>query len=287
MSIDPMLENYLARLERILQPLAVSERAEIVTEIKSHILDALERGDPKPTLASVLESMGTPEHVANRYLMEKQIPMSKPPVSPLVKWLFAGCFLTFASMFLLAAVIVWKFVNPEMLKTLRDLDLNFNDGNVVVNGKTFKKTKTYELLPEESSLAVKFTDGKVTIENSESREFTAKCKMNQQELPSELVKNAEGIRMLNLGNVDCDLAIPRGVALTVQGSKGLLEVEEPLFSLDATLDMGLVKIEPHEGTRYGYELHTDFGAVANKLQSDANPEFQMKVHVKMGSIENE
>lgn len=57
MAHDPRLENYLNSLERSLQPLPISDRAEIVTEIKSHVLKWIVVGF-LGTLAIILAFVG-------------------------------------------------------------------------------------------------------------------------------------------------------------------------------------------------------------------------------------
>src|SRR6187549_1830430 len=95
MTGDPRLESYLTSLERVLRPFPVSDRAEIITEIKSHVLSALER-DPQARLDSVLSALGEPETVANRYLLERGLKPTKTSISPIVKWLIIGFLGTFA-----------------------------------------------------------------------------------------------------------------------------------------------------------------------------------------------
>src|SRR4051812_49389359 len=57
MGMEAAVESYLARLDKALGPIAVSERASIVTEIKSHILEARDRS-PKSNINSILDSLG-------------------------------------------------------------------------------------------------------------------------------------------------------------------------------------------------------------------------------------
>ena len=108
MKKDPRLESYLERLDAVLKPLSVSDRAEIVTEIRSHVLSALERGTGGG-LDEVLSALGEPETVANRYRMERGLNPTRPPISPVFKWLVIGFMGTVAMCMLFAGVILWKF----------------------------------------------------------------------------------------------------------------------------------------------------------------------------------
>lgn len=99
------LDNYLARLEKCLGPISITERSEIVVEIKSHIEDTLE-AHAEETLDSVLKSLGEPEIVANKYLLERGLRPQKPPRSPMIKWLTIGFLgtLTLSLVFFIALV---------------------------------------------------------------------------------------------------------------------------------------------------------------------------------------
>jgi len=176
MGTDPLLENYLATLETILRPIPVSERAEIVTEIKSHVLEALERTEPRPSLQSILDSLGAPEVVANRYLLERRVPMTKPPIHPVAKWLFAGCFGTFALVVVCVTVIVVKFADFE------------DNGNLSFKwmDKPSKTTFTSSALAAgEDEVRVSFLNGKLTFQNSIDRKLGAECRTSLSNLLPE------------------------------------------------------------------------------------------------------
>ena len=102
---DPRLENYLTALDSALKPLSISDRADIVTEIKSHVMSALER-EPERALDAILAALGEPETVANRYLIERGQKPSKPSISPAVKWIVIGFLGTFALILLFVGSLV-------------------------------------------------------------------------------------------------------------------------------------------------------------------------------------
>ncbi len=108
MATDSRLEAYLSQLDRALGPIPVSERSEIITEIKSHILSAKEK-DAQASLESLMHSLGEPESVANRYLIERGLKPGKPSKSPMIKWLVIGFLGTFALILLFGLVALWKF----------------------------------------------------------------------------------------------------------------------------------------------------------------------------------
>ena len=108
MVTDNKLEHYLGKLEKGLGATPVSERAEIITEIKSHILDAQAK-NPARKLDDILVAIGEPEQVANRYLIERGLKPIKAPTHPIFKWLIIGFLGTFAIITLFIVVLIWKF----------------------------------------------------------------------------------------------------------------------------------------------------------------------------------
>lgn len=83
MTNDSRLDDYLTKLERLLMLFSVSDRAEIILEIKSHVHSALAR-DPNTQMDSILSALGEPEFVANRYLMERGMKPAKPEAMGLI-----------------------------------------------------------------------------------------------------------------------------------------------------------------------------------------------------------
>ncbi len=102
------LENYLVRLEKSLGPISVSEKAEIITEIKSHVLEANSR-DKTKSVDSILSSLGEPEQVASKYLMERGLEPKKPPRHPVVKWIVLGFLGTVSLLLVTFLIVLWKF----------------------------------------------------------------------------------------------------------------------------------------------------------------------------------
>lgn len=63
--MEKILNDYLGKIEKYLKPLPVSERVDIVKEIKSEILEL--QGDGK-TAEEIMERLGNPQELAKSYL---------------------------------------------------------------------------------------------------------------------------------------------------------------------------------------------------------------------------
>lgn len=63
--MDKLLNDYLEKVERYLKPLPISERADIVKEIKSEILELQSSGK---TSEEIMERLGNPKELARAYL---------------------------------------------------------------------------------------------------------------------------------------------------------------------------------------------------------------------------
>src|SRR5215217_1399531 len=106
MSDEQKLEQYLSRMESVLKTFPTSDRAEVILEIKSHVYSALE-SDPNQTMVGILNALGEPEVVANRYLMERGLKPTRPPISPIVKWLVFGFLGTLGLMLIFGSFALW------------------------------------------------------------------------------------------------------------------------------------------------------------------------------------
>ncbi len=63
--MEKILNDYLEKIEKYLKPLPLSERVDIVKEIKSEILEL--QGDGK-TSEEIIERLGNPKELAKAYL---------------------------------------------------------------------------------------------------------------------------------------------------------------------------------------------------------------------------
>lgn len=295
------LENYLVKLERALGSIPVSEKAEIVTEIKSHVLDALER-DGSKGIDSVLSALGEPEQVANRFLLERGLRPHKSPKSPIVKWLVIGFLGTLGLSVFLILIVIWKFT-PVIDVDEKSGRIQILGGTIKVSGETLKKidqftfdgnlqvrkvSRTFSVNPQElKTLQFLFTNGKLEVKTAENNMLNLRCKLIGN-FDGELVdqkKTAWIVDIRKSGISECELEIPQNITLEIKGSNGKLTLKEPRFNVRAEITNGDVEFEPHSEEKYRFKTQLVNGRVDQfESSTDANAR-EIEFEMTNGNIE--
>jgi hypothetical protein len=304
MTSDPRLERYLTSLERVLKPFPVSDRAEIVTEIKSHVLSALER-DPQARLDSVLAALGEPETVANRYLIERGMKLTKPSINPIIKWVIIGFMGTFAMLLIFAGVIVTRFTPLLHVDDAKDkvslfgglIEVDGGNGRVLINGSLGEswggpKSSFKGSLPISNgqNVFIKFGNGKFEITNAHDAKMSWNCSSRSSPsgaLNPAIDKSGISFDLSGLSGVKCELSIPENIQMSIKGSNGKLEVNEPHYNLNAELTNGKVELTPDKGQAYRYSIAVSNGKADSFESSDKPNAYSIAVHVLNGKISRE
>jgi len=296
MAMDPRLESYLTRLDKALGPVPVSDRADIVTEIKSHVLSAKER-DSQRSMDSILDALGTPETVANRYLMERGLQPGKPPKHPMVKWLVIGFLGTFGISTLAILFLAWHFspilkvdesegrveILGGLIKVHEDPDeVSIGGGQISLGGR---KTEGVRHIwdPKSKELQIQFSNGKIGIENSSDGSLHWSCKVGPG-TDSNILKENGRVYSLDVSNAaysKCELQIPQHLTVSVKGANGKVGVRKPLFDFYADIDNGKITFSPDELRNYNYDIKIQNGSSEAFQSSTASDAF--KVRVKLGN----
>lgn len=299
---DPRLENYLTSLERVLRPFPVSDRAEIITEIKSHVLSALER-DPQARLDVVLAALGEPETVANRYLLERGMKPAKPPISPIVKWVVIGFLGTIAMLLVFAGFMAMKFMPLVHVDEKNDkvallgglVRVEGDDGRFSIEGlfDSSKSGRQFQgAVPAAPSVPVKvkFKNGKIEVSSSDDAEFHWNCKGRgrEQEAPVPAVSGTSvDFDLTRYAKVQCALAVPVNGRLLVTGTNGKVEVSEARFNLDVNVMNGYVAFAPEEGRNYKYDVVVKNGVTDTFESSSAKDALEIHIQVMNGKVKKE
>ena len=192
MTHSSKLETYLANLDKALGQISVSEKAEIIIEIKSHILEAQ---NEEQDLDAIFASLGEPEQVANRYLSEKGLKPQKAPKTQMGKWLIIGFLGTLSIFIITFFILIMKFTplikideSKGRVKILGGLiDINSDNGTIKMGSKIksrkglkykghrFKGSKLIDK-SKFSELKINFANGKIKLKNSSDNYLRWECK---------------------------------------------------------------------------------------------------------------
>jgi hypothetical protein len=287
MSTDPKIETYLTSLEKALRGLPVSDRADIVTEIKSHILSAMER-DPNAQVGQVLSAMGEPETVANRYLAERGQTFVKPPVSPMVKWIVIGFLGMFGMVLIFTTFVFLRFspilkVDGEKVKLLGGLiDVDDTDSK----GHTFKGF--HHLDDDKRPLNILAVNSKFDLHNSDSNDFRWNCKTSNTEKMPEIRGDENGLTMdlTSYAGVKCDFYFPQKHPINVEFTNGQISIEKPHYDLSIKGDNGKVDFESDSDVGYKYDVEVKLGKVDTFTSTNKSELYQIKIRLNNGLISN-
>lgn len=305
------IEHYLLQLDRELSALPVSQRAEIITEIKSHIRDAQER-DPKRTLESVLEDLGTPRTVAERYLSAKGLTGDQRPVrqgaGPWLKWIAIGTASLFIFSILMGAAALYYFSpflvvdetkgRVSLLGGTIDLSVDEDLSNLRVGGApvgdAFKDGK--KLQGEEDFggrnvrlLRIPFNSAKLEVYTGQTRRLVWECKSTTLGETPQVEFNA-GIATLNLDALNiakCTISLPNDLRAELKGVNGKVDVHGLRSDLDIDLSNGKVNIEPDPKRTYDFDVRVKNGLQDFFPRSSAKDAVKVKVNVVNGLVKKD
>ena len=293
MAIDSQLESYLATLDKALGPIPVSSRADIITEIKSHVMEAQER-DPNAKLGNILKALGEPESVANRYLLERGLKPGKAARTPIFKWLTIGFLGTLGMICFTLLALVWHFT-PLISVDEKSDHVTLLGGTIDVNGKTgfakigqfsfdsdssSKVTAGAKELPKGTSrVNIPFVNGRINLTTSKDGQVHWNCKFKGGETKSttKMEANAMTFDFGSAANVKCDIEVPEKIEASIKGNNGKVVVEKLRGDLDVNLVNGKVALAPDQAVHYNYDLQVHNGRV-DDFDSSSDPN---SVHVKM------
>lgn len=283
MAYDAKLERYLNSLELALKPFPVSDRAEIIIEIRSHILSALEKGS---NLDSVLSALGEPETVANKYLIERGLKTAKPPISPIVKWLVIG-FLGSIAILVVGTIAMFAYLSPVVKVDERTESVSLFNGAIQVDGKKLNRRSGSVGVASGQPIEVRFGSGNVEVETSESSNFVWSCTgLTKEDVKAETVGEILSFDLSQQSAAECELKIPKDSKLKAIGKSGNLEISEPEFHVDAELASGNISFDANDSVKYKFDVKVQSGNAATFTSSDDPGAYEMKFSVLSGNIEN-
>ena len=294
---DPKLEQYLSLLDRALGQIPVGDRSDIITEIKSHVLEAIDR-DPTQEVSKILAALGEPENVANRYLLERGIKPGKPSKSPIAKWLTIGFLGTFGISVLFCLIILWKFtplikVDEQagrviILGGLIDIrDTAINGSSISIGHEEAREFNGHAKTDAKTKLIdITLSNGKITLAPAIDGEFSWKCKIKGAKDSAAFNQDAAtlSLNLSKTGGGYCELKIPAGVPAKVDASNGKIHVDGIHSNLDLKVGNGNIRITPDPARSYRYETEVQNGKNGPFTSSDAKDALLVKAQVVNGMI---
>lgn len=295
MTTNHKLDDYLNKMEKALSSVSASDRAEIILEIKSHVLSAQSR-DPSQSIESILTSVGEPETAANRYLLERGLKPAKPSKSPIVKWLTIGFLGTLGSLLLFCVLLIW-LLTPIIKVDDQTDSVQILGGLIHVSGTTSKDflkdlkiesgfavvNESRELPAEIKNIQIPFSNGKFEFTTSADRTLHWSCKLSPQKGEADPVLSGDTARMdlSSLAGARCEFQIPKGILLKVEGSNAKIEFNEPQFNVEVSAANGKIDFEKAKNATYAIDAK---GLIEGAEVSDPKGLYSVKLRLGNGAI---
>ncbi len=313
MNKELILEHYLSQLDRELQALPVGQRAEIITEIRSHILE-LDQKDPSVDIQKRLEDLGTPKAVAMRYLEQKGVKYWAPSTPRnWIKWIalatFGSVAFVVASALIATFMAIWYFspiieVDEKAGKvsffgkaiqvseangnlkigsfTVGGLDFDDDDSNHMSRGRAELKNQKVQLIK------IPFITAKLEVNASQDGVFSWECKSRMGQNPQlDMQAGVMTLALDKLKFAKCELNIPAGTKAELSGINGSVKLDEPQSDIQVNVTNGKVKISPDSRREYDFDVNV-LNGVQDDFASVRTPgALKVKVDVVNGAVRKE
>ncbi len=298
-------EYYLRQLDQYLHALPVSQRAEIITEIKSHIQESLEK-DEKRGIESVLNDLGAPRVVAERYLLAKGLrPSVQSRPGRVLKWLAIGTVAVFALIFVGGMWTIWHFSpiihvdeskgHVSLFNGLIDVNEAVGKvkvGDIEINGamnEDFTNSSGDENVDASVKLIkIPFNTAKLEINYSEDESVRWRCKSIGGSGPkAETSAGVMNFSLDALALATCTISLPKGLAAEFKGINGHMEVKSPHEAMKISLVNGKVNIKPDPERTYDFDVKVTNGLKDFFPRSGAKGAVHVKVDVVNGLVKKE
>lgn len=302
MTDEHKLENFLYSLEKTLKDISPSERSRIILENRDHILDARQKY-PDKSMAQILKDLGSPEKVANHYLLDRGLKTYRPNRHPFLKW-FSIMFLgSMALMMSTVLVMIWKFTPLFKIDEKKQriiilgglIDVNGISGKIKVgdqyqfvpNKFTNQFDGTLDIPKQEfDELVVNFESGSLDFKTNMERKLVWDCKLEKPP-GQEFINMSKDIIEIDLrktGGSTCTIEVPVDLKLTIDGDDAQVSLIEPEFDSYIDIKNGLVQLQMNPEVEYKYDLSVKNGT-APKAQSSTNDgAYEVRVNLESGTI---
>lgn len=301
------VESYLTALEKELNSLSTSERAEIVLEIKSHIMTKLEE-QPEGSVDSILASLGSPKDVAMKYLDDRGIEW-KPTkgiasaLASIFKWSVIG-FLGTMAIGAIVSVFVISMFSPlvevdeekgkvKILGGAIDIDeFDSRDVNIRFDTTTsdeFEEIYVIENIDELKQINIESASGNMKLENGDRDIIEVECRTSNAKVEKLIQRNQDesiNIDLAALGSSRCEIELPRNIPIQWRNNSGVVRINRVENPIALTMSSGRVQFKPSKGVSYNYDLSLKSGRIDEFFSSNAKDSLPIKIEMQSGRIQN-
>lgn len=302
------LNDYLKQIEDALSEISVADRSDILLELNSHISERLENGDQD--IDQILAALGSPQQVANRYLLDRGIQPIPPKRFSWLKAFTLGTVGVLALCVIAMVMVIRSFtplisVNEEEGRVVilgGMIDVNEKEGKVSL-GKGLikvdeKGTSNMEFdidfdidEGEGKSLAgdvetaakkrvvIRGQNVKFEVTPSQSKLLTYNCKVgglgstdNVTTILDTSSKTEISFELPNdiLKASKCKFRVPEKLEVKVDAGNGKVILEDLRQDVFVKLANGKVRFEKEPKTSYRFETKIQSGKVVGLNDSDFN-----------------
>lgn len=297
------LLNYLSIVEANLKDINPIERAKVIIEVENQVKESTLKY-PEKTIHQILEDLGTPDHLANHYRLQKGLKTFKEK-KPFSFLRFLLSLIIFFTLFMttLTLVAIWKF-SPVFEVNEKENRVVILGGLIELDGKS-GKTKimnSYQYLDNQytnsfegsidiidnefEELVVNFKSGTLIFNAVNSQILSWNCQLDSPPKEEYINKSNEIIELdfETLKGVSCTISIPSNMKVTADGHDARVEVNEPLSDIYVEIKYGTVVFTPNPETDYKYEVNVDAGEKARFINSENEDAIEINLTVKEGNI---
>lgn len=295
------LTKYLNDLDQALDGIPAGERAEIILEIKSHLMDSQAKNGG--SMEAAIASMGTPSAVAARFLSERGLkPKVHYKLRPLLKW--AAAIIVAGIVLIIGTVIVLMIAFSPVLKIDGEnkrvsilngfVEIDGNEGTLKVGDTRMARDEELgrfdgtKNVKKDQKVRIKLGNGRASLRTSLTNEMTWACKIYGQ---ADLARfeDEKTVLTLNLEETsgsDCEISVPRSTFVDLNLINGKVRLERPLFHANVRVGNGGIEFIPVSTTPYKVVSKVVNGTNQPPATSTGPDGFQMDLEVTNGFIRN-
>lgn len=146
---------------------------------------------------------------------------------------------------------------------------------------------SYQLTKIEK-LNLKFKSGNLELnEANKSGELSWNCKDsdNKDNFKVDVSDGSAKIDLTKLSKLDCNLSIPTAIRnVKIKGANGKIDISEPDYNLDLSLNNGMVELSPKKNKKYNYDNVVGNGVIDQFEHTKEGAELNIKISLNNGMI---